>query len=161
VAAGQEGEICIAGPAVMKAYVPEQAGADGPGLVRGWLRTGDLGRLDAHGYLAITGRLKDIIIRGGENLSPGLIESALAAHPTVRTCAVVGAPDADLGEVPVAFVVMREGQSLDEISLKGEVERRLSRVHVPARLMALESLPENAIGKVDRKALKALAATLG
>jgi acyl-CoA synthetase (AMP-forming)/AMP-acid ligase II len=157
---GQEGEICIAGAAVMKGYLPEQPAADGPGLVHGWLRTGDLGRLDADGYLSITGRLKDIIIRGGENLSPGLIESALAAHASVKACSVVGAPDADLGEVPVAFVVAQPGHRLDERSLKGEVEQRLSRIHVPARVIGLDALPENAIGKVDRKALMALASTI-
>ena len=160
VQVGHEGEICIAGGAVMKGYVPPQATTDGPGIVHGWLRTGDLGRLDAGGYLSITGRLKDIIIRGGENLSPGLIEAAVGAHASIRACSVVAAPDADLGEVPAAFVVLREGHALDEQSLKAEVERRLSRVHVPARVIALPSLPENAIGKVDRKALKALATSL-
>jgi acyl-CoA synthetase (AMP-forming)/AMP-acid ligase II len=158
--AGQDGEICISGATVMKGYVPEQAAADGPGIVRGWLRTGDLGRFDSDGYLSITGRLKDIIIRGGENLSPGLIESALAAHPAVRSCAVVGAPDADLGEVPIAFVVARERGPLDERALRDQVEQRLSRIHVPARFVTLVALPENAIGKIDRKALQVLATQL-
>ena len=108
-------------------------------FLRGWLRTGDLGRIDGDGYLAITGRLKDIIIRGGENLSPGLIESALGAHGSVKSCSVVGAPDSDLGEVPVAFVVMREGHCLDEQLLKGEVEQRLSRVYVPARVVGIDA----------------------
>ncbi len=81
---GEDGEICISGAGVMKGYVPEQGAADGPGVIRGWLRTGDLGHLGHDGYLSITGRLKDIIIRGGENLSPGLIESALAAHPGAK-----------------------------------------------------------------------------
>jgi malonyl-CoA/methylmalonyl-CoA synthetase len=160
LASGREGEICIAGPVVMKAYVPEQPPGDGPGLLRGWLRTGDLGRMDADGYLSITGRLKDIIIRGGENLSPGLIEAALAAHRSVKACSVIGTPDADLGEVPIAFVVMQDGHRFDENSLKGQVEQRLSRVHVPARVVDVDVLPENAIGKVDRKVLKALASTL-
>jgi acyl-CoA synthetase (AMP-forming)/AMP-acid ligase II len=144
----------------MKGYVPQQASADGPGIVRGWLRTGDLGHLDRDGYLSVTGRLKDIIIRGGENLSPGLIESSLAAHPAVRSCAVVGAPDTDLGEVPVAFVVVREPGAVDDRALRDEVERRLSRIHVPARFVRVDALPENAIGKIDRKALQALAARL-
>jgi acyl-CoA synthetase (AMP-forming)/AMP-acid ligase II len=160
LSAGADGEICISGATVMKGYVPQQASADGPGIVRGWLRTGDLGHLDRDGYLTVTGRLKDIIIRGGENLSPGLIESSLAAHPAVRSCAVVGAPDTDLGEVPVAFVVVREPGAVDDRALRDEVERRLSRIHVPARFVRVDALPENAIGKIDRKALQALAARL-
>jgi len=155
--AGAEGEICISGPAVMKGYVPQPAAGDGPGLVNGWLRSGDLGRMDADGYLAITGRLKDIIIRGGENLSPGAIESAIVSRPDVKACAVVGLPDADLGEVPVAFVVAREGCDLDDHALRDAVEERLSRIYVPVRLFHVAALPENAIGKVDKKALKALA----
>src|SRR5688572_11354428 len=101
---GGEGEICIAGPCLMRGYV----GAGGEQPVRdGWLRTGDLGRFDADGYLAITGRIKDVIIRGGENISPQQVEGVLVRHPAVRACCVVGGPHADLGEVPVAFVVLR------------------------------------------------------
>ncbi|MBI5278626.1 MAG: acyl--CoA ligase [Burkholderiales bacterium] len=158
VAAGAEGEVCIAGPVVMKGYVPARDTGDGPGVSQGWLRTGDLGSMDADGYLAITGRLKDIIIRGGENLSPGAIESALASRSEVKACAVVGMPDADLGEVPVAFVVAREGCRLDDHALRDAVEERLSKVCVPVRLFHVDVLPENAIGKVDKKALKVLAA---
>lgn len=157
VAVGAEGEICISGPVIMKGYVPEPAN-EGPVIVDGWLRTGDLGRLDADGYLSVTGRLKDIIIRGGENLSPGAIESALASHASVKACAVVGVPDSDLGEVPVAFVVAREGCKLDDHSLRDRVEERLSRIYVPVQLIHVDSLPENAIGKVDKKALRALVA---
>jgi acyl-CoA synthetase (AMP-forming)/AMP-acid ligase II len=155
--AGAEGEICIGGPAVMKGYVPQPPQGDGPGLANGWLRSGDLGRMDADGYLAITGRLKDIIIRGGENLSPGAIESAIGSRSDVKACAVVGLPDADLGEVPVAFVVAREGCELDDHALRDTVEERLSKIYVPVHLFHVAALPENAIGKVDKKALKALA----
>jgi acyl-CoA synthetase (AMP-forming)/AMP-acid ligase II len=153
---GNEGEICIGGAAVMKGYVPQGA-EGGPGIVDGWLRTGDLGRMDRDGYLAITGRLKDIIIRGGENLSPAAIESAIAARSEVKACAVVGMPDSDLGEVPVAFVVAREGCRIDDGALRDAVEERLSRIYIPARMIHVDSLPENAVGKVDKKALKVLA----
>ena len=158
VATNAEGEICIAGPSVMKGYVPADVHADGPSIRHGWLRTGDLGQLDADGYLTVTGRLKDIIIRGGENLSPGRIEEVLTAHTAVRACCVVGAPDADLGEVPVAFVTTNSGQSIPERDLKDQVASRLPPSWVPTRVTVLEALPENRVGKIDRQALKKLAA---
>jgi len=151
VAPGSDGEICIAGPCLMKGYV----GADAEQPVRdGWLRTGDLGRFDADGYLSITGRIKDVIIRGGENIAPQAIESVLVAHPAVRACCVVAGKHTDLGEVPVAFVVLREDGGATPQELQALVERRLSRMYVPAEVRFESALPENAVGKVDRKALK-------
>lgn len=158
VAANVEGEICIAGPSVMKGYVSPYAHADGPGIRNGWLRTGDVGQLDRDGYLTVTGRLKDIIIRGGENLSPGRIEEALTAHPAVRVCCVVGVPHPDLGEVPVAYVVIHNGRAVAENELKTQVASRLPRSWVPARVTVLDALPENRVGKIDRQALKKIAA---
>jgi len=153
-----EGEICIAGPSVMKGYVPAQAQDGDPSIRNDWLRTGDLGQLDSEGYLTVTGRLKDIIIRGGENLSPGRIEEALTAHPAVRACCVVGAPDSDLGEVAVAYVVTHNGQDVAEKDLKDQVAARLPRSWVPARVTVIDALPENRVGKIDRQALKKIAA---
>jgi acyl-CoA synthetase (AMP-forming)/AMP-acid ligase II len=150
---GAEGEICIAGPCLMRGYLG--AGSEQP-IRDGWLRSGDLGRFDDAGYLAITGRIKDVIIRGGENLSPQLIEGILAAHPAVRACCVVGGPHADLGEVPVAFVTLRPGTDAREDELKRLVGDRLSRIYVPDQVRIVESLPENSVGKVDRKALRRL-----
>jgi acyl-CoA synthetase (AMP-forming)/AMP-acid ligase II len=150
VAPGHEGEVCISGPCLMNGYVG--AGAEQP-IRDGWLRTGDLGRFDADGYLSITGRIKDVIIRAGENLSPQQIEAVLAQHPAVRACCVVGGPHADLGEVPVAFVVLREGIAAEEPALKALVGERLSRIYIPEQVLFVESLPENSVGKVDRKAL--------
>ena len=99
----------------------------------GWLRTGDLGRFDDDGYLAVTGRLKDVIVRGGETLSPRTIEDVLARHPAVAACCVVGGPHADLGEVPVAFIVRRDGVTVDAEELSALVGRQLSRSHVRPR----------------------------
>ena len=147
---GAEGEVCIAGAAVMRGYVD---GSAATGLQDGWLRSGDLGRFDADGYLFITGRLKDVIIRAGENLSPRAIESVLERHPAVESCCVVGEPHADLGEVPVAFVQPRAGASPDAGELDALVAGQLSRTHVPARIHLVDALPENAVGKVDRAAL--------
>ena len=159
VGPGSEGEICIAGPSLMKGYVPADVHGDGPSIRNGWLRTGDLGWLDGEGYLTVSGRLKEIIIRGGENLSPGRIEEAILRDPSVRGCCVVGAPDADLGEVPVAFVVGHNGSTVRERSIQDRVRDELPRACVPARVIVLDALPEIGIGKIDRAALKHLAAT--
>lgn len=154
VGPGASGEIRIGGPALMTGYL----GADADGaIVDGWLRTGDLGRFDRDGYLSITGRIKDVIIRGGENLSPALIEGELATHPAVRECCVVAKPDADLGEVPVAFVALhdpRAGVAAEE--LQELVRARLSHVYVPTEITMVDALPVNGVGKVDRAALRAV-----
>ena len=147
---GAEGEVCIAGGSVMKGYVD---GSEATVLRDGWLRSGDLGRLDADGYLFITGRLKDVIVRGGESLSPRAVEAALERHPAVEACCVVGEPHADLGEVPVAFVQPRAGAAPAAAELEALVADRLSRAHVPARIHLVDALPETAVGKVDRAAM--------
>ena len=161
VPAGDEGEIRLAGPCLMRGYA---RGRDGDGAegdepespIRGrWLRTGDLGRVDGDGYLSVTGRLKDVVVRGGETLSPRVIEDVLAHHPGVAACCVIGAPHAELGEVPVAFVVRRDGATPSARELSALVARRLARSHAPAAIRFLEALPVNAVGKVDRRALRA------
>ena len=149
---GAEGEVGIAGPCLMRGYAGE--GSESP-IRDGWLRTGDLGRFDADGHLSVTGRLKDVIVRGGENLSPRAIEEVLERHPGVAACCVVGAPHPDLGETPVAFVVRSGAEPVDAAELTALVRGALSRVHTPTAVRFLESLPVNAVGKVDRKALEA------
>jgi acyl-CoA synthetase (AMP-forming)/AMP-acid ligase II len=153
-AQGSEGEIRISGPALMAGYL----GSTEQPIVDGWLRTGDLGRFDVDGFLSITGRIKDVIIRGGENISPALIERHLTTHPAVRDCCVVGAPDADLGEVPIAFVVLKDGERLDEPALKAFVKGSLARIYVPAEIRDIDVLPTNSVGKTDRKALRTVLA---
>lgn len=154
---GSEGEICITGPSLMKGYIPPAGDGNGPSIRNGWLRTGDLGWLDDEGYLTVSGRLKEIIIRGGENLSPRRIEEAILGDPAVRGCCVVGAPHADLGEVPVAFVVARDGASVQQRAIQDRVLAELPRTYVPARVIVLDALPEIGIGKIDRGALTRLA----
>ena len=154
---GSEGEVCIAGGAVMRGYIEDGVERTFAGT---WLRTGDLGTLDSDGYLAITGRIKDIIVRGGENLSPGMIERALQSHPAVQACSVVGAADRDLGEVPIAFVVRHDGLRVTERDLRDHVLGRLSHVHVPAGFLFLDEIPENAVGKADYRALKEMALSM-
>ncbi|MXZ71157.1 MAG: acyl--CoA ligase [Acidobacteria bacterium] len=160
---GAEGEIRIAGPCLMRGYAGRPAGsgaeyeeAESP-IRGGWLRTGDLGCFDGDGYLAVTGRLKEVIVRGGETVSPRSIEDVLAGHPAVTACCVVGRPDADLGEAVVAFVVRRGGAAVDAAALSALVGRHLPRSHVPAAIRFIEALPVTAVGKVDRRALRARA----
>ncbi|CAB3636612.1 class I adenylate-forming enzyme family protein [Achromobacter pestifer] len=149
-APGGEGEISIEGDSLMLGYLGVEQ-ADGGTASR--FHTGDLGRFDAQGYLTITGRIKDVIIRGGENISPALIEGVVTAVPGVAACCVVGAPDEDLGEVPVIFV-QRNGEAAPDASgIQAEVLARLGRIYVPREVLWIERLPENAVGKVDRKAL--------
>ncbi|MDW5377760.1 class I adenylate-forming enzyme family protein [Halomonas sp. HP20-15] len=153
VAPGQEGEISIAGPALMSGYLDEKGIPCRDDIASGWFRTGDLGRFDEDGYLSITGRIKNVIIRGGENIAPELIERVLIADPSIDACCVVGKPDPDLGEVPVAFVVPNADHDIDTVRLMNLVSQRLSRSHQPAWIIAIGELPESAMGKVDRKAL--------
>ncbi|MEN5344067.1 class I adenylate-forming enzyme family protein [Achromobacter mucicolens] len=153
--AGAEGEICIAGDSLMLGYLGvDSADAGAPRL----LRTGDLGRFDPQGYLMITGRIKDVIIRGGENISPALIEGVVTGMPGIAACCVVGAPDEDLGETPVIFVHGNGDAAPDAAAIQAEVLARLGRIYVPRDVIWVDRLPENAVGKVDRKALARQAA---
>lgn len=155
----REGEICIGGPSVMLGYLTEASNGR-PEATGGMIHTGDLGRFDADGFVYITGRLKDVIIRGGENLSPQAIENVLCEAAGVAASCVVGRPNDDLGEVPVAYVVREsgvEGDALDAEELGRIVVERLSRIHRPAEFFFVASLPENGVGKIDRKVLAARA----
>lgn len=156
-APGQDGEVCIAGPVLMTGYLDEASGGQARPM-EPVLGSGDLGRFDDEGYLFITGRIKDVIIRGGENLSPHLIEEAITAVPGVLACCVVGRAHADLGEVPVAFVVRQPsslGSAVTAPVLGAAVLARLSRIHQPEQYFFVDALPENSVGKVDRKRLAA------
>ena len=121
----------------------------------GWYMTGDVGVLDADGYLAITDRKKDIIIRGGENISAAEVEAAVYACDGVSEAAVFGVPDERLGEVPVAIVHLRDRCDLDEDQLRAFLHSRLAAFKVPAVLrFEPEPLPRLGTGKIDRVALK-------
>ena len=122
---------------------------------QGWLVSGDLGHVDAAGCLYLTGRAKDVIIRGAHNIDPGLVEDAFLAHPAVAMCAVVGEPDPYAGEVPAAFVVLAPGATLSAEALLAEVAGQVhERPAVPKRVVLVDALPMTAIGKVFKPALR-------
>jgi acyl-CoA synthetase (AMP-forming)/AMP-acid ligase II len=119
-------------------------------LSGGWFHTGDLARSDENGYLRITGRIKELIIRGGQNIAPVEVEEVVAQHPAVLDCAVVAAPHEDLGEVPIAFVVPEDEATFDPEDLLTYCEEHLVRYKVPAEVMMIDSIPRTGSGKTMR-----------
>jgi acyl-CoA synthetase (AMP-forming)/AMP-acid ligase II len=150
---GREGELIVRGPNVMLGYHGNPAATESA-LRDGWYRTGDLARSDRFGLLTITGRLKEIIIRGGQNIAPVEVEEAIFAHESVLDCAVVGVPHEFLGEVPVAFVVPRDGHGLDPAALLAHCGQRLSAYKTPQAVYAVEAIPRTGSGKVQRFKLR-------
>ena len=125
----------------------------------GWLRTGDLGSIDELGYLRIQGRLKDMIIRGGENIFPREIEDVLFTHPDIANVAIVGLPDEEWGEIVTAFVQPRPNARLEPSELKAFCRQHLSSFKVPCSWYFVEHLPQTASGKVQKFILRDQAAT--
>jgi len=150
--AGEKGEICLRGPQVMAGYWNNAAETENA-FVEGALRTGDVGYLDEDGFLFLVDRLKDIILCGGYNVYPRMIEEALYRHDAVAEAAVIGVPDAYRGEVPVAFVTLRQGQEVTPSALLNFLKDHLSRIEMPKTITIRASLPKTAIGKIDRKVL--------
>jgi fatty-acyl-CoA synthase len=150
---GETGIVVLRGPHVSPGYT--DAARDAGMFEHGWLVSGDLGHLDAQGYVHVTGRAKDVIIRGSHNIDPGLVEDAFLAHPAVAMCAVVGEPDAHAGEVPAAFVTLKPGTQWTAQALLGEVAPHVyERPAVPRRVVVLDALPTTAVGKVYKPALR-------
>ena len=153
-AANEIGVVAMAGPGVFSGYLSE-AHNRGAFVEPGWVNSGDLGRLDEDGYLWITGRAKDLIIRGGHNIDPLAIEEVFFQHPAVALVAVVGEPDAYAGELPVAFVQLKPGVKIDAAELTEFVrERTPERAAVPVHLYFIEAIPLTAVGKVFKPALR-------
>ncbi|MGQ9368310.1 acyl-CoA synthetase [Azospirillum sp. ST 5-10] len=150
---GTPGEVWLSGPTTMRGYWrrPE---ATAETLVDGWVRSGDVGRLDDEQFLTIVDRMKDVIISGGENVYPREVEEALLAHPAVDQAAVVGAPDPRWGEAVVAFVVPRPGGAAEE-ELIAFCRTRIASYKKPRRVRMVAELPRLANGKVDKTALRA------
>jgi fatty-acyl-CoA synthase len=149
----EPGEILVSGPGVIRGYLnPEHNSGL---LVGGWLRTGDIGQLDEDGYLRITGRSKDLIIRSGHNIDPRQIEDVLLGHPDVSTAAAVGMPDAYAGELPMAFVELKGGAEADEEAILAYARSHISeRAAVPAKLIIVPAMPLTVIGKIFRPELR-------
>lgn len=145
------GELCLRGPHVARGYWNQPEATAAAFDADGWLHTGDLARMDEDGFYWIAGRLKEMLISGGVNIYPAEIESALLDHPAVAEAAVVAAPDAQWGEVPVAFVVARAPVTSAEIA--EFLGRRLARYKVPKQLQFLQELPRTSSGKVAKKEL--------
>ena len=149
---GEPGELCVRGPSVFKGYFkrPEATAA---ALAGGWFHTGDTACLDAEGYVFLRGREKEMIIVAGENVYPIEVENTLCAHPAVQEAAVFGRPDAVLGEVVHAAVVLRPGEQLAERALKAFAHERLAAFKVPRTIRFLDRLPRNPSGKVLKRDL--------
>ena len=153
---GEEGELVMRGPGVFIGYFGQQDLYDSLITGDGFFRTGDLARIDADGYVRITGRLKDLIIRGGVNISPAPIENALADHPDVRAVAVIGHPDERLGERICAVVVAHgEAPSLDDLIAHARA-RRLPKHHCPEVLHVVETMPRTPAGKIRKADLRVM-----
>ena len=150
---GETGEICVRGDLVMKGYykAPELTAQ---AVVDGWLHTGDIGHLDADGYLHITDRKKDMIISGGFNVYPSEVEQVIWSHPKVQDCAVIGVPDADWGEAVKAVVELNPGETVTAEELIALCKSRLGSVRTPKTVDFVEALPRSTVGKVLKKDLR-------
>jgi len=155
LARGEQGEIVVRGPMVMKGYwnMPDETAE---ALRNGWLHTGDIGYIDDDGYVFITERKKDMIIKAGENVFPREVEEVIMAHPKVADCAVVGVEDEMYGEDIRAFVVPAPGERCTEEEIIEHCRERLTRFKMPSSVRFVESLPTNIMGKVLRRELKKL-----
>ncbi|MGW2558549.1 class I adenylate-forming enzyme family protein [Streptomyces sp. NPDC001514] len=153
---GSVGEVVVRGPNVMRGYLglPDETART---VVDGWLHTGDVGRFDADGYLILVDRIKDMIIRGGENIYPKEIENVLHTHAAVLEAAVVGRPDPVLGEVPVAYVALLPDAKAAPEELVEHCRGSLARIKVPVSVLVTEALPKNSVGKIDKLLLRSSA----
>jgi len=150
---GQEGELIVRGPNVMPGYhnKPEETRN---ALREGWYHTGDLAKSDENGFLTITGRLKELIIRGGQNIAPAEIEEVVNTFESVLDCAVVGIPHEQLGEVPALFVVPRPGKTVENEALIAHCRMHLSAYKVPHTVQLIAEIPRTGSGKIIRYKLK-------
>jgi long-chain acyl-CoA synthetase len=151
---GEVGEIMVRGRNVMQGYhqLPEETAKT---IVNGWLHTGDLGKFDSEGFVIITGRKKELIISAGENIYPREIEDTLAQHPKVKEAAVIGIKDEVRGEVPMAFVIPKDGATVDEKELRAFCRESLANYKVPKYFELVADLPRTPTGKVLKRMLSA------
>jgi acyl-CoA synthetase (AMP-forming)/AMP-acid ligase II len=150
---GSIGEIVVRGDNVMLGYL-NKPDATREALRGGWLHTEDMGRMDEHGYVFIVDRLKDMIISGGENVYSAEVENALASHPAVAQCAVIGLPDKRWGERVHAVVVLKPGMTATEADLQDACRERIAGYKLPRSMDFVASLPLSPAGKILKKALR-------
>jgi acyl-CoA synthetase (AMP-forming)/AMP-acid ligase II len=153
VGQGREGEIWVRGPRVVSGYLDDPEATAAAFLPDGWFRTGDVGYLDADGFLFLTGRLDELINRGGEKIAPAEVDAVLQAHPALSEAAAFAIPDARLGEDIAAAVVVKPGAAIREWELRAWLLARLSPSKTPRRVWTVDALPRTATGKVQRRLL--------
>ncbi|MFJ8812961.1 class I adenylate-forming enzyme family protein [Amycolatopsis thermoflava] len=154
---GERGEVLFHTPYAMREYYRDPERTSGT-LVDGWVHSGDIGQWDERGYLHIVDRKKDLIIRGGYNIAPSEIENVLFRHPAVLEAAVVGLPDAEWGEAVVAAVALRDGHTLDAAAVRDWCRAEgLPSIKLPERLITVDALPKNPVGKIAKREVVALA----
>ncbi|MGZ0189512.1 MAG: acyl--CoA ligase [Alphaproteobacteria bacterium] len=146
---GEIGEVVIQGPNVTKGYENNDE-ANATAFTNGWFRTGDQGALDEEGYLRLTGRLKEIINRGGEKISPLEVDEVIMDHPAVAQCVTFAMPHKSLGEDVAAAVVLKEGQTADEAEIRKFVQSRIADFKAPRKVIVLDEIPKGATGKLQR-----------
>ncbi|MFM6990137.1 MAG: AMP-binding enzyme, partial [Rhodoferax sp.] len=157
-AANEIGVVAMAGPGVLSGYL-NAVHNQNAFVEPGWVNSGDLGRLDAEGYLWITGRAKDLIIRGGHNIDPLPIEEVFYQHPAVALAAVIGQPDARVGELPLAYVQLKPGAAATSAELHQWVrERTPERAAIPVEVILIDAIPLTGVGKVFKPQLRWAAA---
>jgi acyl-CoA synthetase (AMP-forming)/AMP-acid ligase II len=151
----QRGEVAIQGANVFRGY-ENNAEANARAFVNGWFRTGDEGMLDSDCYLHLTGRIKDIIIRGGENIAPHEVDEILLRHPAVAAAVTFGAVHPTLGEEVAAAVVLQEGQEASESAIIKHCREHLADYKTPKKIYIVKSIPTTATGKIRRRAVAAV-----
>lgn len=149
----KKGEICIAGPNIMKGYLNRTEDTENAFWGR-WFRSGDVGLIDDDGYLFIVDRIKDLIITGGENVAPREVEDVLYERHEVEECAVIGLPDKEYGERVVAYIIPRNGNTIDPVELKAYLKKHLSPFKIPKQFITVAALPKSSAGKLLKRTLK-------
>jgi fatty-acyl-CoA synthase len=152
-----QGELCTRGYHVMKGYYNNEQATNRALDQEGWLHTGDLAEVDEDGYYKITGRLKDMIIRGGENIYPREIEEFIYSHPDVLDIQVIGVPDQKYGEIVLAYVQKKTGSNITEKDIMEYCKGKISHYKIPARVLFTESYPMTASGKIQKYKLRDMA----
>jgi fatty-acyl-CoA synthase len=154
---GAAGEIYTRGYALMRGYWDDPAATEAAIDAEGWMHTGDIGTLDGQGYLNIVGRIKDMVIRGGENVYPREVEEILYQHPAIAGAQVIGVPDARFGEELMAWIVLRDAAEITADDVRAFCRARLSHYKVPRYVKFTASYPQTVTGKVQKFRLREMA----